>query len=302
MTTSFAIVVPWHNPVQRDAFLTAWGMEQSKAGSTILPDYLFLQRDETKAGCAKTKNAGIRRALDSGAEMIIVLDDDCYPAPSTPGQTFEYSFQDFAAEHAAALRPQPVRMVFPTTMPNPRGMPYRQWTIETPVAASIGMWLKNPDLDAITTLLMGPTPETQYFRRPFFHQYFPFSGMNFAFRREWAECAQLIDVPRFDDIWMGWVWEKIAYDKGFCFNLAGPLVNHSRQSNVWRNLDDEAKYLSVNEGLWSAIHNTPAGLSADYIRAKFFAKFIPPVNLAPVGTCCDATGLPGESGPTGSFV
>lgn len=257
----FAVVVPWHRKEILDKFLKAWGVTTSH-------DWLFLEHGTN--GCAQTKNAGIKRALDAGAEYIIVLDDDCYPAPEPSGQPREYFLQDFAAEHVAALRPQDVRMVFPTTVPQPRGMPYRNWSVKVPVAASIGLWVKNPDFDAMTALVLGPETPVTYARMPFFMRYFPFCGMNFAFHRDWADCAVLIDVPRFDDIWMGWIWEKVAYGKGHCFNLAGPLVTHARQSDVWKNLEDEVKYLKVNEDLWSTVHNAPVGLSADDLRHMMF--------------------------------
>ena len=58
---------------------------------------------------------------------------------------------------------------------------------------------------------------------------------------------------RIDDIWMGWMWQREAYQRGYCFNLSGPMVRHSRQSNVWRNLRDESRYLEENETLWRKI-------------------------------------------------
>jgi hypothetical protein len=279
----FAVVVPWHNVKQRASFLTAWGLPVIG----ILPDWLFLTQDTDKSGCAVTKNRGIRAAYDAGAEVIVVLDDDCYP-PTGPivvpgpvkgmvvgGPTTGYTLQTLAEDHIKSLEPQRVYMVVPTTRPCPRGMPYRNRHITMPVAASIGFWLKNPDFDAMTSLVLGPETEVSFAQMPFFRHYFPFSGMNFAFRREWIDCAELIDVARFDDIWMGWIWEKIAFEKGYCFNLAGPVVTHARQSNVWQNLRDEVKYLEVNETLWSAAHSAPTGLTASQLRDLLFGAVLP---------------------------
>jgi len=64
-------------------------------------------------------------------------------------------------------------------------------------------------------------------------------------------------VPRFDDIWMGWLFQKEAYRRGYAFNLGGPLVKHSRQSNVWANLRDESVHLERNEMLWRDIAESP---------------------------------------------
>jgi Reversibly glycosylated polypeptide len=268
----YAVVVPWHRgDVLRD-FKQAWGIEK------VLPEFLFLQQDSNKEGCARTKNKGIRRALDSGADVVVVLDSDCYPATPVMGQPeYPANLEDFVAAHIKALKPQKVRAVYPTCIPHPRGMPYRNEHVIRPVAASIGLWTNHLDLDAVSALVLGERVQAeQYARFPFYHYMFPFCGMNFAFTKEWADCAILINVPRWDDIWMGWIWEKVAYEKGYCFNLAGPMVNHARQSDVWKNFEDESKYLKVNEDLWKAIYNAPTGLSAAGLREKFFAR-TPPV-------------------------
>lgn len=260
--SKFGIVVPWHNPKQRDEFLSAWGVLGSP------PPYLFLQQDTDKSGCAVTKNRGIRRALDAGCDYIVVLDDDCYPHNGPEQQPT--NLHDFAHAHIRNLRNQPVRKVYPTMFPNPRGMPYRNLDVMFPVAASIGLWSQNPDLDALYSLVCGnPPPEFQLRPMTYHGDFFPFSGMNFCFHKDWADCAVLIDVPRFDDIWMGWIWEKVAYDRGHAFSTKGPLVRHARQSNVWQNLEDEAKYLATNEGLWSAIYSAPKGQTPDELRHIF---------------------------------
>jgi hypothetical protein len=78
--------------------------------------------------------------------------------------------------------------------------------------------------------------------------------MNLAFRpKDWLPWCRFIDVARFDDIWMGWLWQREAYRRGYCFNLASPFVRHARQSNVWRNLVQEAVYLEQSETLWRNI-------------------------------------------------
>ena len=88
----------------------------------------------------------------------------------------------------------------------------------------------------------------------------PICGMNLAFRREVAPWVYFSPMAgdtgydRFDDIWMGLLWQKHATASGQCFNLAGPIVRHSRQSNVWANLRDEAQRLELNETAWQRVH------------------------------------------------
>ncbi len=231
----FAIVTPWHKPDQIAKFLNAWRVLHQ-------PNWLILQQDKTGDGCAKTKNAGIIRALNIGAEIVIILDDDCFPAA-------DETLEEFAAAHIKALEPQPVELYEAITDPPSRGTPYFNRTMVLPVAASMGFWIGCPDYDAPGQLAHHNRAMT-FNRKPMFWRFFPLSGMNMAFKSEWATECRFVDVPRFDDIWMGYNLQRVAYTAGFCLNLNGPLVRHSRQSDVWQNLKIESEHLEENETRW----------------------------------------------------
>lgn len=246
------VVVPWHNRNQLDSFLTAWGIESTD-------DRVRLQQDRDKEGCAKTKNKGIASAISAGAEVIIVLDDDCFPQP-------DQTFDAFIYAHEQALKPQSVEMFESVTNPPSRGTPYFNRSITMPVAASMGFWSEVGDYDAPSQLVHGATHPMEFTRKVMFGRYFPLCGMNLAFHAsEWPWC-QFVDVPRFDDIWQGFLWQKNAYANNKCFNLAGPVVRHSRQSDVWKNLQEEAVNLQRNEKLWQRIHETPIANYEDMRR------------------------------------
>ena len=243
MTTR--IVVPWHNRTQLDAFLDAWGI-------TLADDRVHFQHDRNREGCARTKNKGIRAAIDSGAEVVIVLDDDCLPKN---GQTLA----SFIDAHEQALEPQPVEMFEAATDPPSRGTPYFCRSITMPVAASMGFWSHVGDYDAPGQLVHGATAPMQFNRKAMHGRYFPLCGMNLAFRADQWPWCQFVDVPRFDDIWQGFLWQKKAFAQGECFNLAGPIVRHSRQSNVWANLREESQNLERNETIWKEIYSMELG-------------------------------------------
>lgn len=244
-----AVVVPWHDPEQIARFLDAWQLPISEMKAVSL-DWLVLQHDATAAGCAATKNRGVAEAMRRGADIVVVLDDDCYP--ENPGMDLGM----LARDHAEALQPQPLQMLLPVTDPPSRGTPFRDYTVKVPVAASMGFWLGIGDYCAVRQLVHGEgqLPDMTFKRDMIFGRYFSLCGMNLAFRpKDWMPWCQFIDVPRFDDIWMGWLWQKEAYRRGYGFNLNGPLVRHVRQSNLWRNLELEAKHLAANETLWREI-------------------------------------------------
>lgn len=265
MNQSIAVVVPWHDQKQRDLFLHAWRLRAPGEANYVgqpLPPWLVLQQDATKAGCANTKNAGIVRAVrELQAEVVVVLDDDCYPDVSSTG-----TFADLEAlmeAHQRALMPQDVALFETVTSPPSRGTPYFNRKAEMPVAASMGFWTSIGDYCAVRQLAHEAAPMT-FHRHAVYARYFPLCGMNLAFRvAKWWPWCQFIDVPRFDDIWMGWLFQYKAYQSGHCFNLAGPTVRHARQSNVWRNLREESVYLEKNDTLWRSIATMRPGMDYD---------------------------------------
>ncbi len=249
-----AVVVPWAREEQRDAFLRAWDVP-------VVPDWLVMQRDANREGCGVTKNKGIAEAMRRGAETVVILDDDCFPYQPN------FNLQQVVTQHRDALTPQPVQMFEAVTDPPSRGTPYAETMMTMPVAASMGFWMNVGDYCAVRQLVHGATHPMRFQRRAVFGRYFPLCGMNLAFNPgEWLPWCKFIDVPRYDDIWMGWLWQREAYRRKFCFNLAGPLVTHSRQSNVWQNLRDESAHAERNETLWRDIAACPrddhASLSA----------------------------------------
>jgi hypothetical protein len=247
------VVVPWVKEEQRDMFLEAWNIQ-------LVPDWLVLQHDKDKEGCGKTKNRGVAEAIERGAEIVIVLDDDCFPASR------DMSMTSFITAHRRALEPQSVTLYAAVTEPPSRGTPYEARHVVMPVAASMGFWKEVPDYCAVRQLAFRNDPMT-YHSQIVFGKYFSLCGMNLAFRpMEWLPWCTFIDVPRFDDIWMGWLWQREAYRRMACFNLHGPFVTHARQSNVWQNLRDETQYLEASETLWRTIALCPSGRYEDLVK------------------------------------
>jgi len=238
----YAIVVPWVTDEEIAKFKEAWGVEGE-------PDWLVLQQDENHEGCGATKNAGVQEASRREADVVVVLDGDCYPYTYSKGQTLPA----LAEAHIAALEPQQVELFATVTSPPSRGTPYSQTTVKMPVACSMGFWAEVGDYCAPRQLSYGARPMT-FYPQSIYGKYFALSGMNIAFKpQEWRPWCSFIEVPRFDDIWMGWLWQREAYRRKCCFNLAGPIVRHARQSNVWKNLKLEAEYLEASETLWREI-------------------------------------------------
>jgi len=140
--------------------------------------------------------------------------------------------------------------------PYMRGFPYGIRS-EAPVWVSHGVWQNIPDLDAPSQLVLGESPEVRFYRGPVPKGVmFPLCGMNLAFRRAalpfmyWAPVVNLPGAQRFDDIWMG-LHAKEALDRAGAALVTGlSSCIHTRLSNVFKNLEQEALGIGINETYW----------------------------------------------------
>ncbi len=205
------------------------------------------------------RNYGFLKAFQKKAQIIITLDDDCYPVKN----------HSLVSQHQQNLALK-VPFKWTNTYPDSRhlytrGMPYlnRQ---EAPVMLSHGLWTHVLDHDGPTHL------QNLEFRAKFAEHflqiipagsYFPMCSMNLAFR---AEITPLMYFPlmgtditgqkwgydRFDDIWAGIFAKKILDHLGYGVVNGAPFVEHRKASDPFSNLKKEAAGIEMNEQLWQA--------------------------------------------------
>lgn len=214
------------------------------------------------------KNAGIRtygfwKAYEAGADVIITLDDDCYPVD-----------RDFVVQHLENLNTKAPEGWFPTFPDRrfvfTRGFPYGIRNKQR-VVISHGLWTNKIDLDGITQkrypdILMPPYPSLVQFVPP--KQYFPMCSMNLAFSRD---VVPLMYFPlmgfspegtrwgydRFDDIWAGIFAKKICDHLGLSIINGSPFVEHRKASDADINIQKEKTGLVINESLWKSVDAVP---------------------------------------------
>jgi len=233
------------------------------------------------------QNAGIRsygfwKAYKSGADIIITIDDDCYPVD-----------RDFVKRHEKNLSlSAPVSWT--TTYPHPdflftRGVPYRLRNKQT-VVISHGLWTNQIDLDAQTQKKLPPIdlppypPMLQFIPKGL---YYPMCSMNLAFRRN---VTPLMYFPlmgkapdgsswgfdRFDDIWAGIFAKKIIDHLGLSAVNGSPFVEHRKASDIAKNLKKEKRGIAINEILWKLVddvHLTKRTPAACYTELAEKIKF-----------------------------
>ena len=173
-------------------------------------------------------------------EYIITLDDDVTPL----GDPIE--------DHINALNMRVPTGWMSTGGEYFRGFPYGVRE-EAEVVLSHGIWCGIKDWDAPTQLVRGnPSAEFNVGPIPRGINY-PMCGMNVAFKRKmlphmyWAPMGPKVGVDRFADIWCGIESKKVIDEKGWAVVTGYSAVNHKRASDVFVNLEKEAKGIRLNE-------------------------------------------------------
>ncbi len=206
------------------------------------------------------RNYGFLKAYQMGADIIITLDDDCYPVEN-------HNLIKGHIRNLSLSSPKKWTNTYPDhRFMFTRGMPYFNRK-KQPVMLSHGLWTNVLDLDAPTQLqhLEFRAKFAQHFLQIIpQHAYYPMCSMNLAFR---AEITPIMYFPlmgedtkgkkwgydRFDDIWAGIFSKKIMDHLGYGVVNGAPFVRHDKASNVFSNLKKEAKGIEANEHLWELV-------------------------------------------------
>ncbi len=206
------------------------------------------------------RNYGFLQAYRMGADIVVTLDDDCYPVPDH-NLIEEHSYNLSLNVPANWMNTYPdARFVYT------RGMPYLNRS-QQPVMLSHGLWTNSLDFDAPTHLqhLEFKAQFSEHFLQIIpSGAFFPMCSMNMAFRRD---LTPLMYFPltgedakgtkwgfdRFDDIWAGIFAKKIMDHLKWSAVSGSPFVEHVKASNPFINLQKEALGISANEELWQIV-------------------------------------------------
>ena len=213
------------------------------------------------------RNIGFLMALADGADVLISIDDDNFCRSET----------DYVGAHqvvGAACSDPVVRSSdgwfnicdqlggWETGQVFARGFPYfaqraeRETSIveadpELPIAINAGLWLDDPDVDAIYRLCRRPNGKT--FRGDSVvlgaDVWSPINTQNTALTREAALCyyyvrmgfpLQGLKIDRFGDILSGYLTQKVVKHLGQGVRIGSPVVDHHRtQHNLFKDLYHE---------------------------------------------------------------
>jgi reversibly glycosylated polypeptide len=204
------------------------------------------------------RSYGYYKAYFDRPDMIVTLDDDCYPTGAR-GEAFLQTHWQRLEEGGTTEAWQATGTGMIT-----RGYPYHNFRRRWRCVLNHGMWNRVPDYDAPTQLVQARLGHPFGFENQTIPvgRYFPMCGMNVAFRPEVVPAFYFMLMgrdyafDRFGDIWAGVFVKKICDHLGASINSGDPPVDHQRASNVWANLRKEAPGLEINETLWTAVDAT----------------------------------------------
>lgn len=198
------------------------------------------------------RSFGYLKAFQSNPDIVVTLDDDCYPRG-----------EGFLQRHYEKLFRPATEGAWVATGngPQPRGMPYQEPNRTSECTINHGLWDLVPDFDAVTQLA---NVRFQQVFEPIDQvipkgKFFPMCGMNLAFKPKMVPAMYFLlmgrDGPfdRFGDIWCGIFIKKICDHLNFGVCSGKPMVSHPRASNVWANLRKELPGYEVNETLWQSV-------------------------------------------------
>jgi hypothetical protein len=220
------------------------------------------------------RSFGFLKAYKMGFDIIVTLDDDCYPINKYLS-FYDYDYFDLIIKRLNSVTLELEEEKWePTVLKiRSRGYPYKNESIKNKkifnglnVILNHGLWANIPDLDSINQILNFNMTIEEYFIDKLIPQgkYFTMCGMNLAFKKEAVPALYFLlmgedergnkyPYDRFDDIWAGIFFKKICDHLGYHIVSGHPIIWHDRASNYFKNLQKEATGIEMNEKLWKIV-------------------------------------------------
>lgn len=221
------------------------------------------------------RNIGDLYAYENGFSKIIRIDDDNFPCS-----------EDFIGCHSIVSRENQYEIISSDSgwfnvceelldrdsVPfYPRGFPYsKRWKDaqirrekkEVTVLLNAGLWLGDPDVDAITRLAK-PIDAIEY-KKTYGNNFVldietwcPINTQNTAYSREIIPAAFISPYAgRYDDIWSGYLLRKIMDHLGDYVAYGLPLLKQKRNKhNLWKDLELEMNGNQFTDHLIDCLKN-----------------------------------------------
>lgn len=255
-----AAVIPTIRPESYKKFLEAWEPlflkhnvtvivvhdgERPVANGVTLDSIMGKYKDAIVNFNGGVRNLGFAFAAKYiKPDIVITLDDDVRP------------IGDPIQDHLDILSKKVPVSWISTASEYMRGFPYKIRD-EAEVVLSHGVWEGVADWDAPTQLVLGSHRPVTFPKMPVPKGiYFPMCIMNVAFKAKMlpymyqAPPAPELHIGRTDDIYCGILAKREIDRQGWAAVTGYARVHHERESNVYKNLEQEAKTIELMETFW----------------------------------------------------
>jgi reversibly glycosylated polypeptide len=269
----------------------------SLGGVYIPPEdqYSWLVSERIGWKSIQRRNIAILEALAWGADYIITCDDDNAPVYLGWVETALRMFTDDVAHREYACpHTAPSGFFNPGVLCTPRtfarGLPYDMDRSEanrfkpcdvckdTPVGVVAGLWLGDPDIDAMERMVNAPYVANCFGNVLATKVYAPLNSQSTVWDRQLAPLmAVLPHVGRMDDIWGGYIAQKVLYQLGWGIHYGFPLVRQERNDHdLVKDLEKEIIGYKWTGDLCRTLDLTPVDSDKpiemyDYIAESLFS-------------------------------
>jgi hypothetical protein len=223
------------------------------------------------------RNIGLLKAWEDGADIIITIDDDNWMLNhdflrlhSIVGQSLELpAFETSSGWFNVCSMLEEASGTPFYHRGFPRGERWKEretFTCVSPinrrVAVNAGLWLDDPDIDAMTRLErpivvrgMAPSAPSRFVLQP--GTWSPFNSQNTALMREVIPAYFLSPcIGRYDDIWPSYVVVRIAQHLGDVIAYGHPLLRQKRNEHaLWTDLDNERVGMLLTDEFCAALRS-----------------------------------------------
>jgi len=244
------------------------GLEEQRSYLGRFPEL----RDHLPYDSIQRRNIGLLRAYERGCDPIITIDDDNHVGDD-----------DFIGRHSIVGNEQSLEAIssasgwlnvcrfleeengqlfyhrgFPPGARSPCAERIESQERQGRVVVNAGLWLEDPDVDAVARLAC-PVRVTSFPRGRSFAlapgTWSPFDSQNTALAREVLPAYFLSPrIGRYDDIWASYIVNAIAHHLGHLIAFGLPLVRQERNPHdYWRDLDNERHGMMLTDRFTSEL-------------------------------------------------
>jgi len=251
---------------------------------TVEPARYYSAEDQRKLGYAccdliawrhpGRRSIGLLEAVKAGADIVVHADDDNTAIEHSYFQHFERLFGSrFTGLKATSGTGWVDAAWFLQPSVHHRGFPHQLWHPFSPpeigsvrdarIGVAAGLWLGDPDIDAVTRIVsrpacmtMSPVADAGFVVDP--KCYSRSTPKNTAFARDLLPAmAMLTPYGRFDDIWCSFIAERVMREYGYAVALRQALGLAAAGRWPRQAPDEGSLRRGLRDDAYAAIHGDP---------------------------------------------